>query len=166
MVLLSLCDHCVISDEWRLNAFTLSVGNSSDIEDHSQCTRHNGAVAAGATVNESCTATGRYLSFRLSGGEDNHFTTLCEVVVIGYIYVCKEPLVIILRWCHAIKIQIYTYTPRNVLSACCGCSGNICTVLSPLEHNCTQYLPIHLRIIYIFKEYSEKTCIMQTYRPS
>ena len=97
MVLLSLYDHCVISDERRLGAFTLSVGNSSDIEDHSQCTSHNGAVADGATVNESCTATGRYLSFRRSGGGDNNLTTLCEVVVIGYRYVCKEPLVIILR---------------------------------------------------------------------
>ncbi|KAI0222457.1 hypothetical protein LSAT2_026310 [Lamellibrachia satsuma] len=79
-------DSCHIIDE-RLNAFTLSVGNSSDIEDHSQCASHNGAVAAGATVNESCTATGRYLSFRRSGGGDNHLTTLCEVVVIGYRYV-------------------------------------------------------------------------------
>ncbi|KAI0222456.1 hypothetical protein LSAT2_026309 [Lamellibrachia satsuma] len=74
-------------DERRLNAFTLSVGNSSDIEDHSQCASHNGAVAAGETVNESCTATGRYLSFRRSGGGDNRLTTLCEVVVIGYRYV-------------------------------------------------------------------------------
>ncbi|KAI0233427.1 hypothetical protein LSAT2_016312 [Lamellibrachia satsuma] len=78
---------CYRKHEWRLNAFTLNVGNSSDIEDHSQGTRHNGAVAAGATVNESCTATGRYLSFRRSGSEDNHLTTLCELVVSGYRYV-------------------------------------------------------------------------------
>ena len=105
MDLLLLYDHCVISDERRLSAFALSVGNSSDIEDHSQCASHNGAVAAGATVNESCTATGRYLSFRRSGVGDNHLTTLCEVVVIGYRYVCKEPLIVILLWGHAIKIQ-------------------------------------------------------------
>ncbi|KAI0224033.1 hypothetical protein LSAT2_024929 [Lamellibrachia satsuma] len=74
-------------DERRLSAFTLSVGNSSDIEDHTQCARHNGAVAAGETVNESCSATGRYLSFRRSGGGDDHWTTLCEVVVIGHRYI-------------------------------------------------------------------------------
>ena len=96
MVLPMLYDHCVISDERRFSAFTLSVGYSSDIEDHSQCASHNGAVAAGATVNESCTATGRDMSFRRSGGGDNHLTTLCEVVVIGYRYICKEQLVIIL----------------------------------------------------------------------
>ena len=78
---------CVLSDERRLSAFTLSVGNSSDVNDHTQCASHNGAVAAGATVNESCTATGRYLSFRRSGGEENQLTTLCEVVVIGHRYI-------------------------------------------------------------------------------
>ncbi|KAK2172546.1 hypothetical protein NP493_950g01060 [Ridgeia piscesae] len=82
-------DSCQ-TDERRLSAFTLSVGNSSDVNDHTQCASHNGAVAAGATVNESCTATGRYLSFRRSGGEENQLTTLCEVVVIGHRYItCK-----------------------------------------------------------------------------
>lgn len=80
--------HCIIPDERRLIEFTLSVGNSSDVNDHTQCASHNGAVAAGATVSESCTATGRYLSFRRSGGGENHLTTLCEVVVIGHKYIC------------------------------------------------------------------------------
>ena len=85
----------MVPDERRLNAFTLSVGNSSNVNEHTQCASHNGAVAAGATVNESCTATGRYVSFRRSGGEASHVTTLCEVVVIGHRYVCKYPTYVI-----------------------------------------------------------------------
>ncbi|KAK2166571.1 hypothetical protein NP493_1314g00024, partial [Ridgeia piscesae] len=77
-------DSCQI-DERRLSAFTLSVGNSSDMNDHTQCASHNGAVAAGATVNESCTATGRYLSIRVNGEDDT--ITLCEMVVIGHRYI-------------------------------------------------------------------------------
>ncbi|KAI0240259.1 hypothetical protein LSAT2_009049 [Lamellibrachia satsuma] len=80
-------DRLHIKDERRLSTFTLSVGNNSDMNGHSQCASHNGAVAAGATVNESCSATGRYLSFRRNGAGDNHWTTLCEVVVIGHRYV-------------------------------------------------------------------------------
>ncbi|KAI0239537.1 hypothetical protein LSAT2_009729 [Lamellibrachia satsuma] len=61
------------------------------MNDHSQCASHNGAMTAGATVNKSCTATGRYLSFRRTGGGENHWTTLCEVVVIGHRYVsCQQ----------------------------------------------------------------------------
>ncbi|KAK2155909.1 hypothetical protein NP493_2025g00007 [Ridgeia piscesae] len=84
-------DNCQIGAQ-QSSAFTLSVGNSSDVNDHTQCASHNGAVAAGATVNESCTATGRYLSIRINGEADNHLTTLCEVVVIGHKYICTYPL--------------------------------------------------------------------------
>ncbi|KAK2154336.1 hypothetical protein NP493_2198g00000 [Ridgeia piscesae] len=82
-------DNCQ-TDAQQSSAFTLSVGNSSDVNDHTQCASHNGAVAAGATVNESCTATGRYLSTRINGEADNHLTTLCEVVVIGHRYTITE----------------------------------------------------------------------------
>ena len=85
-------DVCILPEDQRSSSFTLSVGNSSDVNDHTQCASHNGAVAAGATVNESCTATGRYLSFRVNGGANNDLTTLCEVVVIGHKYVCMYPL--------------------------------------------------------------------------
>ncbi|KAK2156018.1 hypothetical protein NP493_2011g00001 [Ridgeia piscesae] len=84
-------DNCQNEDQ-RSSSFTLSVGNSSDVNDHTQCASHNGAVAAGATVNESCTATGRYLSIRINGEADNHLTTLCEIVVIGHKYICMYPL--------------------------------------------------------------------------
>ena len=80
-------DYCVISDARLLSTFTLSVGNSSDRNDHTQCASHNGQVAAGATVNESCAAVGRYLSFQRNGGNESHLAALCEVVVIGHIYI-------------------------------------------------------------------------------
>ena len=83
----------IISDEQRIIAFTLSVGNSPDVNEHTQCASHNGAVAAGATVNESCMATGRYLSFRVTG--ENETLTLCEVVVIGHKYVCTYQFLIL-----------------------------------------------------------------------
>ncbi|KAK2152409.1 hypothetical protein NP493_2462g00000 [Ridgeia piscesae] len=79
-------DNCQTGSQ-QPSAFTLSVGNSSDVNDHTQCASHNGAVAAGATVNESCTATGRYLSFSVKGEAENPLTTLCEVVVIGHKYI-------------------------------------------------------------------------------
>ena len=83
-----LYDLCIFPGAQQRSAFTLSVGNSPDVNDHTQCASHNGAVAAGATVNESCTATGRYLSFRVKSEAENPLTTLCEVVVIGHKYIC------------------------------------------------------------------------------
>ena len=90
-VLLSY-DLCIFPGTQQPSVFTLSVGNSSDVNDHTQCASHNGAVAAGATVNESCTATGRYLSISVKGEAENPLTTLCEVVVIGHKYICTYPL--------------------------------------------------------------------------
>ena len=83
-----LYDLCIFPGPQQRSAFTLSVGNSSDVNDHTQCASHNGAVAAGVTVNESCTATGQYLSFRVKSEAENPLTTLCEVVVIGHKYIC------------------------------------------------------------------------------
>jgi len=85
-------DLCIIPGAQQSIVFTLSVGNSSEVNDHTQCASHSGAVAAGTAVNESCTATSRYVSFRVSGETDNNRTTLCEVVVIGHKYICMYPL--------------------------------------------------------------------------
>ncbi|KAK2183955.1 hypothetical protein NP493_291g03001 [Ridgeia piscesae] len=74
----------------RLDTFTLSVGDSPDRSTHTECASHNGPVAAGATVNETCTAVGRYLSFRRDGVEA-YVAGLCEVVVIGHEHIsCQE----------------------------------------------------------------------------
>ena len=87
-------DLCICPGTQQFSAFTVSVGNSSDVNGHTQCASHNAAVVAGATVNEWCTATGRYLSVRVKGEADNHLTSLCEVVVIGHIYTCMYPSVL------------------------------------------------------------------------
>ena len=62
------------------DAFTLSVGDSPDKT--TECAEHDGSVGPEATVNVSCDAVGRYLTFRR---EDKNVdsTVLCEVVVIG-----------------------------------------------------------------------------------
>ena len=73
----------------HLPTFTLSVGNSPNIVEHTKCASHNGEVAAGETVSESCTAVGRYLSFRRRDGYKSRLTALCEVAVIGHRYICK-----------------------------------------------------------------------------
>ncbi|KAI0224657.1 hypothetical protein LSAT2_024362 [Lamellibrachia satsuma] len=79
-------DNCE-TDERVLSTFTLSVGNSSAINDHTQCASHKGQVAARAPINESCAATGRFLSFQRYGGDESHLAALCEVVVIGHRYI-------------------------------------------------------------------------------
>ena len=85
-------DECIIPEAQQRSVFTLGVGNSSDVNYHTECASHNGAVAAGATINGSCTATGRYISFRVNDEADHNVTTLCEVVVIGHKYICMYPL--------------------------------------------------------------------------
>ncbi|KAI0211452.1 hypothetical protein LSAT2_003716, partial [Lamellibrachia satsuma] len=73
----------------RLDTFVLGVGQSRDRGTHTPCATHTGTVAAGATVETTCEALGRYLSFRRSGGYEAQATALCEVVVIGYKYTSK-----------------------------------------------------------------------------
>ena len=69
----------------RLDSFTLSVGNIRD--KYTQCASHKGSVAASGSVEETCTAIGRYLLFRRDGGTQPHLAGLCEVVVIGHLFV-------------------------------------------------------------------------------
>ena len=80
-----------VTDAHRLNAFTLSVGDSPDKS--AQCADHVGFVRPGATVNLSCSAVGRYLTFRREG-DDAYVTGLCEVVVIGRRHICKYTLIV------------------------------------------------------------------------
>ncbi|KAK2156716.1 hypothetical protein NP493_1948g00003 [Ridgeia piscesae] len=69
-----------VTDPERLKHFTLSVGDSPDKA--TECAEHVGSVGPGATVNVSCSAVGRYLTFRREG-EGVDAAGLCEVVVIG-----------------------------------------------------------------------------------
>ena len=75
----------------RLHSFTLSVGNIRD--NYSQCASHKSSVAASGSVEETCTAIGRYLLFRRDGGIDPHLAGLCEVVVIGHLFVGENACV-------------------------------------------------------------------------
>ena len=78
----------ILPDTRGLSTFTLSVGNSSDRTDHTQCASHSGVVVSGAVVKESCTATGRYVSYQRTEDGDPRLTALCEVVVIGHPHIC------------------------------------------------------------------------------
>ena len=80
----------ILPDTRGLNTFTLSVGNRSDRTDHKPCARHSGVVVSGAVVNESCTATGRYVSYQRTENGEPRLTALCEVVVIGHPHIRKE----------------------------------------------------------------------------
>ena len=104
-----LHELCIIPADQRPSMFTLSIGNSSDVNVHTQCASHNGAVAAGATLNESCTATGRYISFTVKNEAYNPLTTLCEVVVIGHRYVCTYPLFILLLSVNSSRADTNTF---------------------------------------------------------
>ena len=80
----------ILPDTRGLITFTLSVGNSSDRTDHRQCASHSGIVVSGTVVNKSCTATGRYVSYKRTESGEPRLTALCEVVVIGHPHICKD----------------------------------------------------------------------------
>ncbi|KAK2155978.1 hypothetical protein NP493_2014g00018 [Ridgeia piscesae] len=82
-------DNCQ-TDSRGLSTFTLSVGNSSDRTDHMPCASHSGVVVSGAVVKESCTATGRYVSYQRTKDGEPRLTALCEVVVIGHPHISCE----------------------------------------------------------------------------
>ena len=85
-----LCSQRMISAHKRLDGFALSVGNSSDRNQLIQCGNHTGTVAASASVVTSCEAVGRYLQFRrVSGTTQPNIAGLCEVVIIGHLYISK-----------------------------------------------------------------------------
>ena len=71
----------------RLDTFILTVGNNRDTL--TQCASHNGTVASSGSVEKSCTAVGQYLRFRRNGGYQLNIASLCEVVVIGHLYIGK-----------------------------------------------------------------------------
>ena len=74
----------------RLDGFVLSVGNSSQSDQLEQCGTHIGRVAPSASVTTSCEAVGRYLEFRRTNGtRQPNIGGLCEVVVIGHLFISK-----------------------------------------------------------------------------
>ncbi len=72
----------------RLDGFTLSVGTRSD--QLVPCGTHIGPVNSSASVTTSCEAVGRYLEFRrIITTRHPNIGGLCEVVVIGHLYIGK-----------------------------------------------------------------------------
>ena len=66
----------------------MAVGDDADISTHTEC---GVAPTAGANVNDEkyvvpCRAVGRYLSINRTGDDQLHVMTLCEVIVMGYVY--------------------------------------------------------------------------------
>ena len=82
-------DKCMLSGEFRLDVFSLSVANTSSTNEYKQCASHNGKVLSKAFVEESCTAVARYLLFRRNRGIETNWAGLCEVVVFGHVYISK-----------------------------------------------------------------------------
>ena len=75
---------------FRLDGFTLSVRNSSQSDQLEQCGTHTGHVGLGASVTTSCEAVGRYLEFRRTNKtRQPNIAGLCEVVVVGHLYIGK-----------------------------------------------------------------------------
>ncbi|KAI0218277.1 hypothetical protein LSAT2_030008 [Lamellibrachia satsuma] len=73
----------------RLDTFILSVGDSPSTLDH--CASHNGRVSASGSVEHSCTKVGQYLGFRRNGGSEYNIASLCEVVIIGHLFIdCQQ----------------------------------------------------------------------------
>ena len=75
---------------WRLEPFTLSVGNSSKSDQLVPCVNYTGPAKSSGSVVSPCEAVGRYVEFRRSGIKKNKYITgLCEGVVIGHRYMSK-----------------------------------------------------------------------------
>ena len=78
------------ASSFRLDGFTLSVGNKSQSDQLEPCGNHIGRVKPSASVTTSCEAVGRYLEFRRTNGtRQPDVAGLCEVVVIGHLYIGK-----------------------------------------------------------------------------
>ena len=66
----------------------MAVGDEADISTHAQC---GSAPTAGAAENDTkyvvpCPVVGRYLSIKRSGERQLYLMTLCEVIIMGYVY--------------------------------------------------------------------------------
>ena len=81
------CNYINVSAWWRLKTFVLSVGNSRD--SLTQCASHNHDVGSEKSVTKSCQAVGRYLRFTRDGRYQPDSAGLCEVVIIGHLFIGK-----------------------------------------------------------------------------
>uniref|UniRef100_X2A7W5 F5/8 type C domain-containing protein n=1 Tax=Capitella teleta TaxID=283909 RepID=X2A7W5_CAPTE len=68
----------------RMLRFSIRVGNTSKLSEHTECSYHQGRVAQRGHVTLDCKTVGRYVSFRRTAGDQLRYVTICEFVVIGY----------------------------------------------------------------------------------
>ena len=76
----------------KLNNFNVSVGNSSDITQHSICHFYNGTVASSENVTIECdrSMTGRYVSIQRTNSDSGGYLHLCEVQVFAEKVDCRN----------------------------------------------------------------------------
>ena len=78
-----------------MREFSIRVGNTYNVSEHTQCAYHAEVVEAGGSITLDCNAVGRFVSFRREGGDEFQWNgidytgqiglvTICEFVVIGH----------------------------------------------------------------------------------
>ncbi|ELU01382.1 hypothetical protein CAPTEDRAFT_227235 [Capitella teleta] len=67
----------------RMSNFSIRVGNTSDVNQHTECARKWETVGPGGLASLECQEKGRFVSFRREGGNEINLVTICEFVVIG-----------------------------------------------------------------------------------
>ena len=74
----------ITSGSRRMEQFSINVGNTSEVMQHTQCAYQHENVTRGGNVTLDCNAVGRYVSFRREGGFEPMLVTICEFVVMGH----------------------------------------------------------------------------------
>ena len=67
----------------RMQNFSIRLGNTSDVNEHTRCAYHKDVVEEVVTLD--CHMVGRFVSFRKEEGDEINKVTICEIVVIGHL---------------------------------------------------------------------------------
>ena len=81
--------HLCFSGVKYLNDLSVGIGNSANVDDHTQCATHTAEIPLNTNVILTCEGTGQYVSIKKTGGDRKDVMFLCEVVVMGYKYIGK-----------------------------------------------------------------------------
>ena len=71
-----------------LQFYSLAVGNDADVSEHITCGSYPSpeAITNATKYVVPCRDVGRYVSIKRTGVTDLHLVTLCEVIIVGYVY--------------------------------------------------------------------------------
>ena len=66
----------------------MAVGSHTDVTTHTECGTYPSPEATNTDAKHvvPCRDVGRYVSIMRSGGQELYDMTLCEVIIIGYVY--------------------------------------------------------------------------------